>query len=263
MRTPESYKEHLDLLNDLGIIKKLDALESKSRFLDSIIEIVHELNKETHFSKILTFLVRSIFENIKMTRLTIVYSTLVRGQRFQARVYEGLTEDSALSDQIHFEKNSPIIKSIKALKMATHYHHFLNDLPETDDNPLSLLEPDMIIPMKTRNFFIGFLAIGSSDKDSRYTIDEIKYINAVSDFIAKAIEDSRLKKIMTYDGKSLLLSADYFMIQLNHELEKSMRYNLSFCFALGDLDHFSEINESCGYGFGDRIIKYVGSIIAS
>ena len=263
MKLEETYKEHFDLLNELGIVKKLESLNSKSRFLDSIIEIVHELNKHSHFSRILSVLVRACFENVCISRVVIVYSTLVRGRTFQSRAYENLKENSDISEKIQFESKSPIIKSIKQLTMATHYKNIISELSDLEENPLELIKPVMIIPMKTQNFFVGFMAIGSDGSDKQYSIDEIKYLSAIADFASKAIEDSRLKKIMTYDGKSLLLSYDYFIIQLTHELEKSMRYNLPFCLALGDIDHFTQINDSCGYGFGDRVIRYVGSLIKS
>ncbi|KAA0013702.1 GGDEF domain-containing protein [Billgrantia pellis] len=52
----------------------------------------------------------------------------------------------------------------------------------------------------------------------------------------------------TYNRRHLLELADI-------ELRRAFRYNLSLCLMMLDIDHFKEINDTCGHQAGDRAIR--------
>ncbi|MDH4129171.1 MAG: sensor domain-containing diguanylate cyclase, partial [Spirochaetota bacterium] len=210
--------------------------------------------------------VNGCFENFIINQLCIVYSTMTSNSDFKTKVYEGLNERKDLEESMNFKKTSPIIKVISKLQLATHYDELQKSNIDllSDENPLKLVNPKIIVPMRTHNFFAGFLVISSKDESNKkLSLDDIKFLNILANFASVALENTRLQKITLFDGKTLLYTYDYFMNQLKQEFSKANRYNLPLSIVMAGIENFKEINEQYGHRFGDRVLKHVATVIKS
>lgn len=73
--------------------------------------------------------------------------------------------------------------------------------------------------------------------------------------------NSELEKMTNYD----VLTGSYNRRQFEHFIRTSMdmriKYNCNFSIILFDIDHFKQINDQCGHGAGDRLLKEIGEIV--
>jgi diguanylate cyclase (GGDEF)-like protein len=58
-----------------------------------------------------------------------------------------------------------------------------------------------------------------------------------------------------------LRSRNLMMQAIERECAQRDRYGRSFCIALGDLDHFKQVNDTFGHVGGDRVLAMVGAAI--
>lgn len=50
---------------------------------------------------------------------------------------------------------------------------------------------------------------------------------------------------------------------MEYQVARATRHRSPFCFLLGDIDHFKEINDRHGHAVGDRVVKEVGGLLKS
>lgn len=71
-----------------------------------------------------------------------------------------------------------------------------------------------------------------------------------------------LERLARLDGLTGLYNRRYFMERLNHERERGQRYKHQIALMMVDLDHFKYVNDTYGHLFGDRVLEFVGGLIA-
>lgn len=109
--------------------------------------------------------------------------------------------------------------------------------------------------------------------------DPLQHISAMElggdDFLQKPIEDNRLavavrtraqrfrnlRSHMHRDGLTGLLNHVTTKIHLESEIARSQRQDEPLSFAMLDIDHFKEVNDTYGHPVGDRVIKSVARML--
>lgn len=107
----------------------------------------------------------------------------------------------------------------------------------------------------------GLLAVSGIDLSEA----DVPAINAFGNQIAVAIEKSlliqRIQELAITDGLTGLYNHRHFHELLADELKRSKRYQRSVSLVMADIDHFKEINDSCGHQTGDEVLKSVTIIL--
>ena len=73
----------------------------------------------------------------------------------------------------------------------------------------------------------------------------------------------RLRSLAYQDSLTELYNHRYFYEQLGHEVERATRYGRPVSVILLDLNHFKEVNDTYGHLMGDKLLSFMGKIIAS
>jgi diguanylate cyclase (GGDEF)-like protein/putative nucleotidyltransferase with HDIG domain len=67
----------------------------------------------------------------------------------------------------------------------------------------------------------------------------------------------RLEELATTDDLTGLWNRRYFLQMLDREFARTARRGAGLALAMIDLDHFKRINDTCGHGFGDKVLCQV------
>jgi len=74
--------------------------------------------------------------------------------------------------------------------------------------------------------------------------------------------ERKLMEVAHSDALTGLPNRMYFESRIEQEIERSRREELPLCFALVDLDHFKNVNDTYGHDCGDRVLKHVASVLS-
>jgi diguanylate cyclase (GGDEF)-like protein len=72
-----------------------------------------------------------------------------------------------------------------------------------------------------------------------------------------------LSSYMVRDSLTGLLNHSNILNQLDIELTRAERHNLTLSFAMLDIDHFKEINDKYGHMMGDRVLKRLSELLTT
>ena len=72
-----------------------------------------------------------------------------------------------------------------------------------------------------------------------------------------------MKRLVTVDVLTSLLSRRHFMRMAERELNRSARYKAEMSVLMIDIDNFKAVNDTYGHEAGDRVLKRLGEILRS
>ncbi len=72
---------------------------------------------------------------------------------------------------------------------------------------------------------------------------------------------AQLEIAARFDGLTGLKNRRYFLERVTEEMERARRTGEALTFAIADIDHFKEVNDTHGHQEGDRVLKELATII--
>ncbi len=86
-------------------------------------------------------------------------------------------------------------------------------------------------------------------------------LEANATVVTAMMEKERLLQLATIDGLTELYTRRYFETRLQEEFTKVRRHGGVFSLLLADVDHFKQINDTCGYKEGNRVLQEIAKIL--
>jgi diguanylate cyclase (GGDEF)-like protein/putative nucleotidyltransferase with HDIG domain len=127
-----------------------------------------------------------------------------------------------------------------------------------DPDKFSTLRSALALPLEGVSGVIGVLALYRAEKDA-FTSDHLRILLAVSGKMALAIENAlkyqQAESSATTDYLTGLPNARSLFLQLDRELARCKRENLSLTLMVCDMNGFKKINDRFGHLEGNRVLR--------
>jgi len=81
----------------------------------------------------------------------------------------------------------------------------------------------------------------------------------VRDISDRKLHEAELARLATHDALTGLANHHRFHERLAEEIARGRRHGTPVSVAILDLDHFKQINSTCGHPAGDRVLAEVGA----
>jgi diguanylate cyclase (GGDEF)-like protein len=73
--------------------------------------------------------------------------------------------------------------------------------------------------------------------------------------------NNRLEKLATTDDLTGLWNRRHFLAMLDRECQRVARTGTNLAVVMVDVDHFKDVNDTCGHPFGDRVLQEVATVM--
>lgn len=135
---------------------------------------------------------------------------------------------------------------------------------ETHVEKKGTISSNLIAPLIVQSRIIGLLG-AHSRKLETFSEDIEKLFYLLANHVAMALDNVSMHQhtrfLAVTDGLTGLLNYRTFQERLQHEFERSRRYNTSLSLAMIDLDLFKNINDTYGHLQGDIVLRGIANIL--
>jgi len=119
-------------------------------------------------------------------------------------------------------------------------------------------------PLISQNKFLGIMRLDNQIANF-YTQDDLRFLVAISDLGAVALENSELFKktqdLAIHDALTALYVKGYFLERFKDEFIRCRKQNISLTLIMLDIDFFKNYNDEFGHTAGDIVLKKISQII--
>ena len=168
--------------------------------------------------------------------------------------------------------NTPLEKIIATKQTYTYPGTLIKSIPfPIYQNPRSDFSCVCLPLLNEENQVIGIVILAQKTGIS-LSSERLHVLNLLRPFIAAVIEtEGTIKKFMlereqllqlsTIDSLTGLYTQRYFETRLQEEFTKVCRHGGVFSLLLIDIDHFKQVNDTCGYKEGNRVLQEVAKLL--
>jgi two-component system, cell cycle response regulator len=162
-------------------------------------------------------------------------------------------------------KGNPVEKMISAKEAHTYPGMVVESLPfpAPKDNKSGF--SCLCLPLLNEKSQVKGIIIIAQKRGHPLAAERLNSLNTILPLIATVIETSleheRLIQLATRDSLTELYSRPYFETRLQEEFTRVRRHGGVFSLLMIDIDRFKQINETCGYKEGNRVLQEVANLL--
>lgn len=253
----------MDCSNEIETAEQrlVHSLEKKVYDLRNLIEVAMSLSSNLDFQNLVESIMFSCIGQMFVEKVALLLTVDIDDNNYFIHSFKGYERRFTASDMV-LPQESPLIQYLEQ-------HPFPFDIQTLRQEEslcdglriLEILEPELIIPMKSKNSLNGILILGPKIHGGGFSSDEREFLKGLSRFAAIAVENSRLYRMATMDRMTRLYIHHYFQERLAEEIKRSERYAKPLCLLITDIDHFKQFNDSYGHQQGDIVLKETARIV--
>ncbi len=262
-------------LINVELKQKNEEIESKALELEEShrnISILSQIGQEITSSLDVECVLNTIYENIRKLMNANILGIGIYNSDTMVIEYKMFIEESVRLP--NFSANIESFNGVAATCIRTGQPIIENDFQNCGRMMIPLYgrktngkEPNSLIyyPLTIGDKIIGVLTVQSYDKNA-YSDQDIETIKILASYIAIALNNSQQSEALklaideleissTTDPLTELYNRRYMLRKIDLERERFKRSTKPFSIIITDIDHFKDINDSCGHDCGDYVLK--------
>jgi len=243
--------------------KTSDELERQIYDLKNLIGLGISLSSTLDFDNLVESILYSCIGQMFVDKVSILLQIDIDINDFSIHMTKGLEEKKIPEkSEIILTESSQLVKFFEKNSYPQDYKALL-DTPELQDDlkKLIVLEPEILIPVKSKNSLNGVLVLSTKLTGESFTTSEKDFLQDLGKFAAIAVENSRLYLMATLDRMTRLYIHHYFQERLEKEIKRAQRTGSPLSIIMTDIDHFKNFNDTYGHQQGDIVLKETAKIL--
>jgi diguanylate cyclase (GGDEF)-like protein len=122
----------------------------------------------------------------------------------------------------------------------------------------------LCVPLTSKHRILGVIQLVNVETNA-FGSDQMMLLQAVADYAAIAIDNARavekIQELTITDDCTGLYNARHLYDSIEAEVNRSARFGYQFSVIFLDLDHFKQVNDTCGHLIGSRLLGEIGARI--
>lgn len=259
----ERLEEKINLLSeDICEKKKISVLlPEKSKKIESLFEVSHELIELYNFQEILDFLLKSLRQLFPSAENILLF----------------ILHKNSLALELSFKKEECVIKekygdTIEKWLLKHNQSLMIDDLIKDfrfDYNKITAFRERKIRSFVASPISVGDNLLGTvrieNKAPSSFSFDDSRLLRDMCDLTAVVLERAALfakaEELAIRDSLTGLFVKSHFYKRLEEELKRAKYKNSHLGILMVDIDDFKKINDSYGHIVGDIILKRLSVIL--
>ncbi len=266
-------------INAADVLARVDSHLNYSKYLEGLeqedlrllLELSNSISTLRNPNKILGIVVKKVADILAVDRCSIVCMTEMDKLTIKA------SNESNINAELKVDLGGyPEIRKALETRKAVVVNDTTSDplmAPVREQIKKRGLNSIFVVPIIKKECVIGSLFLGTATKLSEGISERTyKLCHLVANISANALENAILFESMstakdifedfvTRDGLTRLYTHRHFYGQLEKELSRAKRYNLSTSLVFFNMDDFRKVNDKFGHMLGDEVIKQIGRIV--
>ena len=259
----DKLEERINLLSqDIYEKNKIVALlPEKSKKIESLFEVSHELVELYNFQEILDFLLKSLCQLFPSAENIMLFTL----------------HKSSLSLERSFKKEECVIKEkcgdiIEKWLLKHNQSLIIDDLLKDfrfDCNKIAAFRERKIRSLIASPIAVGDALLGTvrieSNMPSSFSFDDSRLLRDMCDLAAVVLERALLfakaEELAIRDSLTFLFVKSHFYKRVEEELKRAKYKKSNLGIIMIDIDNFKKINDTYGHIVGDIILKRLSAVL--
>jgi response regulator RpfG family c-di-GMP phosphodiesterase len=186
----------LKIRNNINVVRTSYDTQRQKQLLNSILDMIHEMNKDLKLENTIDELFKSMKDLIKCDRIGVALFNKATGdmvQRYTVSNYPNIILDKGYSEPLH-DTTLEITYLTRQPRVLNNLEIYFENKPESATTKMLLEEgirSNITLPIVVNEICLGFVFFSSKEINA-YNLDDSNFFNIASNHIAMAISKTVL-----------------------------------------------------------------------